>query len=178
MLRQPKPKILILENQMIIAADVALQLLKLGCDVVGIHTRADDLLKTIENNRPDIVLMNIKMQSAEGRIRAATIISKTFRIPVIFLSAHTGREIFKQVINAQPYAFITKPFDIKDLQRGLKNALDRMTTEGFWTENARSAPLKSIDNVPSDFTIKPFGKRGLPFGQKLKNQLNAWLISR
>lgn len=129
MLTRPAPKILILESQLIIAADVSLQLLKLGYDVIGINIHAGDTLENIENNRPDIVLMNIKMQDKEERIRTATIISKIFRIPVIFLSAHTDREIFKQVINAQPYAFIAKPFEIKDLQRGLETALDRMNIE-------------------------------------------------
>ena len=116
---------------MIIAADISLQLSKLGYDVIGINTQSENALKTIENNRPDIVLMNIKMQGNEGGIRLAKIIMKTFRIPVVFLSAHSNREVFKQVINAKPYAFITKPFEKKDLQKGLETALDRMNTEGF-----------------------------------------------
>lgn len=151
MLRQPTPKILILESQMIIAADVALQLLKLGCDVVGINTRSSDALKTIESSRPDIVLMNIKMGGNERRIRTARIISKIFRIPVIFLSAHTDREIFRQVINAQPYAFITKPFGIDDLQRGLETAIDRMNTEGSWKESTKHSSSKAINSVPFGF---------------------------
>ena len=136
----PTPKILIIESQLIIAADISLQLLKLGYDVIGINTRSSDALKTIESNRPDIVLMNIKMQGNEGRIRTATIISKIFRIPVIFLSAHTDRELFKPIINAQPYAFITKPFEKKDLQRGLQTALDRMNTKFL----ERKHPLRPI----------------------------------
>lgn len=160
----PVVKILIQESQMIIAADLALQLLKLGYEVIGINTRADDTLKAIKNNRPDIVLMNIKMQGNENRIRTAGIISKTFRIPVIFLSAHTDKETFKQVIHAQPYAFVTKPFERQDLQRGLKIAIDRMNAEGFWKESTRYTPLKAINNVPLGFIIKPFGQRGLPFG--------------
>ncbi len=150
----PVVKILILESQMIIAADVALQLLRLGYDVIGINARTEDALKAIKDKRPDIVLMNINIQGKERRIRTARILSKAFLIPVIFLSAHTDREIFKQVINAQPYAFITKPFDIKDLQRGLKTALDRMNREGWGEERIDS--LSGNKLVPHKKSVFPF----------------------
>ena len=129
--RQASPKILILESQLIIAMDVSLQLLKMGYDVIGINTQVTDTLKTIESNRPNLILMNIKRQDKEGHINFAKKIMKTFRLPVIFLSAHADRELFDQVINVQPYAFITKPFEAKDLKRGLQTALDRMQLEGF-----------------------------------------------
>ena len=132
MLRQATPKILILESQMIIAADVSLQFSKLGYDVIGINIRPEDALKTIQANRPDIVLINIDWQAIAGRLRTARIIRETFHIPVIFLSAHTDQELFKGMIAAQPYAFIAKPFDQKDLQRGVETALKRMAAEGLW----------------------------------------------
>jgi AmiR/NasT family two-component response regulator len=126
------PKVLLVESQMIIAADVSLQLSKLGYEVIGINICSADALKTIESNRPDIVLMNIQSKGVEERIEAASIILKNFHIPIVFLSAHTGKEIFEQVINTQAYAFITKPFETEDLQRGLQTALDRINTEGLW----------------------------------------------
>lgn len=126
------PKVLLLESQMIIAADVSLQLSKLGYEVIGINICSADALKTIESNRPDIVLMNIQSKGVEERIKAARIILKNFHIPIVFLSAHTGKEVFEQVINMQAYAFITKPFETEDLQRGLQTALDRINTEGLW----------------------------------------------
>ncbi len=164
MLRQSAIKILILESQMIIAADVSLQLSKLGYDVIGINIRAEDALKTIENKRPDIVLMNIKMQGSERRIRTARVILENYRIPVVFLSAHTDRELFKHVINAQPFAFITKPFERKDLQRGLKTALGRRNIEDFWKVNIRYSPAEVPTSEPPGSSDLPFGKRGLPFG--------------
>lgn len=125
-------KVLILESHMIIAADVSLQLSKLGYEVIGINIRSEDALKTIESNRPDIVLMNINIQGNERRISTASIISKRFGIPVVLLSAHTDSAVFKHLLDhIQPYAFITKPFDRESLHRGLKTALERMRTEGL-----------------------------------------------
>lgn len=129
MLTHLVPKILILESQMIIAADVLLQFSKLGYDVIGIISDLKHALKTIENNCPDIVLMNIEMQGKVDRLKMARIILKTFQIPVVFLTANSNKEIFKEVIDTQPYAFISKPFDKKDLKRGIETTLQRMAAE-------------------------------------------------
>ena len=128
----PAAKILILESQMIIAADISLQLSKLGYDVIGITTWSEVAMNTIKNNRPDIVLINIEWQATAAGLRAARIILETFQIPVIFLSANTDKELFKSIIDAQPYAFIAKPFEKNDLQRGVETALNRMVAEGLW----------------------------------------------
>ncbi len=120
---------------MIIAADISLQLSKLGYNVLGINTCPGDLFKTIKNKCPDIVLMNLKKQNTAQRLRTARTILKTFRTPVIFLSAYTSQDLFKKIIHVQPYAFITKPFELKDLRRGLKTALDRMDAEGYWDKS-------------------------------------------
>jgi len=74
---------------------------------------------------------------------------------------------FEEVIDTQPDTFTTKPFEIKDLQRGVETTLDRMNAEGFGEENIRYYSLKAINREPLEFKIKPFGKPGLPFGQQL-----------
>lgn len=165
MLGQSAIKILILETQMIIAADISLQLSKLGYNVIGINIRAEDALKTIENKRPDIVLMNLKTQGCEERIRTARIIRRNFRIPVVFISGHTDKELFRQIIDAQPFAFISKPFEINDLQRGLNTALDRISAEDIWKVNIGHSPAEAPSLEPSGFSHLPFGRRGRPFGQ-------------
>jgi DNA-binding LytR/AlgR family response regulator len=125
-------KILILESQMIIAADVSLQFSKLGYDVIGIHTRPEDAVKTIQTNRPDIVLMSIEMQGKAAGLKMARRILETYLIPVVFLSANTDKELFKEIVDTQPYAFITKPFDKESLKRGIETTLKRMAAEGLW----------------------------------------------
>ena len=135
MLTNLAPKILILESQMIIAADVSMQLSKLGYDVIGIISNLEDAIKTIENNRPDIVLMNIEMQGKVAGLKLSRIILKTYQIPIVFLTANSNKEIFKEVIDTQPYAFISKPFDNKDLKRGIETTLKRMVAEGLWVKS-------------------------------------------
>jgi CheY-like chemotaxis protein len=126
------PKILILEGRMIVAADISLQLSKLGYDVIGIHIKAEDALKTIQLNRPDIILMNLDTESSTGGLNTARDITETISIPMVFLSAHTDRALLQQLIHLNTYALITKPFEVKDLQRGLETTLGRMVAEGLW----------------------------------------------
>ena len=134
---RPAPKILILESQMIIAADVYLQFLKLGYEVIGINTCFEDALKTIERNRPDIVLMNIDLPGEATRLRAARILLESFQIPAVLLSTGIDMEMFEGLKAVQPYAVVTKPFDSQGLQSGIETALHRMAAEGLWRKKMK-----------------------------------------
>ena len=67
------------------------------------------------------------------------------------LFAHSDIELFKQVINAKPYAFITKTFEKKDLQRGIETALNRMKAEGLWKVSIKHSPEKAHNHKLSGF---------------------------
>lgn len=130
------PKILIIENEMIIAADMSVQFLKMGYEVIGIHMRAEDALKTIADDPPDIVLMDIGLKGKMDGITAAGIISDQYHIPIVFLSSGTDMPTFHRAMTIRPYAFISKPFLDEDLQRAIEHTLDRMEetlfVEGFY----------------------------------------------
>ena len=123
------PKILMVEDDMIIAADISMQLTKLGYEVVGINTRGEDALNTIENNRPDIVVMDIILTAKMNGIEAARIILEKFQVPVVFLTSNSDDATFQQALTAKPYAFISKPFQKSNLERTLKLALQRIAVE-------------------------------------------------
>jgi len=122
-------KILIVEDEMIIAADISIQLAKLGYEVTGINTKAEDAISIIENNPPDIVLMDIGLSGQMDGIQAAEYILKYFKIPVVFLTSNSDDATFQKVIVAQPYAYITKPFQEIDLQRAIELTQKRMVVE-------------------------------------------------
>ena len=123
------PKILMVEDDMIIAADISMQLTSFGYEVIGISTRAEDALITIESNRPDIILMDIVLTGKMNGIEAAQIILETFQIPVIFLTSNSDDATFQRAITAKPYAFITKPFQRSDLERTIKLTFQRIAVE-------------------------------------------------
>ena len=121
--------ILIVEDEMIIAADISIQLAQLGYEVTGINTKAEDAISTIENNPPDIVLMDINLAGRMNGIQAAEYILEYFKIPVIFLTSSTDEATFQKAVAAKPYAFITKPFQEIDLQRAIELTQKRMEVE-------------------------------------------------
>jgi DNA-binding LytR/AlgR family response regulator len=122
-------KILMVEDDMIIAADISMQLTKLGYEVIGINTRGEDALSTLEQTRPDIILMDIVLSGKMNGIKTALLILERFQIPVIFLTSNSDDATFQQAIKAKPYAFISKPFQKSDLERTLQLALQRITVE-------------------------------------------------
>jgi len=124
-----KPKILIVEDEMIIAADLSLQLTKLNYEVIGIQTRAEDALKTVEQNRPDLILMDINLAGEMDGIQASAQILKTSKVPVIFLTSNTDDASFQRAIETKPYAFLAKPFQKANLERGIELALKHIAKE-------------------------------------------------
>ena len=121
-----KPKILMVEDDMIIAADISMQLSKLGYDIIGISTHAEDALKVLETNRPDIILMDIILSGKMNGIDAALLILERHQIPVIFLTSNTDDATFSRALAAKPFAFIAKPFQAFDLERTLQMTLQRI----------------------------------------------------
>lgn len=136
------PKILMVEDDMIIAADISMQLSKLGYEIIGMNTRGEDALKMIELNRPDIILMDIVLTGKMNGIETSQHILDNFQIPVIFLTSNSDDATFQQAIKTKPYAFISKPFQKSDLERTLKLTLQRIKVE-----NETDLFIKPTDHV-------------------------------
>lgn len=128
-------KILIVEDDMIIAADLSMQLTKIGYDIIGINTKAEDALKTISDHRPDIIIMDIVLSGKMNGIEAAVNILHEYQIPVIFMTSNTDDATFQKALSAKPYAFIAKPFQKSELERTIKLSLQRAVLENETRNN-------------------------------------------
>jgi DNA-binding LytR/AlgR family response regulator len=122
-------KILIVEDEMIIAADISLMLEGIGYEITGITPRGEDALKSIESTPPDLVLMDIALKGALDGVETSRFIFERHQIPVIFLTANTDDGTFARAKTTRPYAFISKPFQPSDLQRAIELALARLAEE-------------------------------------------------
>ncbi|AWV96958.1 LytR/AlgR family response regulator transcription factor [Arcticibacterium luteifluviistationis] len=122
-------KILIVEDEMLIAANVSLELTSLGYEVIGIIPRGEEALLHIRENQPDILLLDINLKGNLDGIEVATEMQKEFDIPVVYLTANTDDAHFNRAKETRPYAFISKPFKKKDLQRALELTLTRLASE-------------------------------------------------
>jgi DNA-binding LytR/AlgR family response regulator len=124
-----KIKILIVEDEMIIGANIALQLTNLGYDVLGIIPRAEEVLIQIRQTLPDILLLDIYLKGDLDGIELAHVIQKEFKIPIIYLTANADDVHFNRAKITNPYAFISKPFKKLDLQHAIELTILRIQEE-------------------------------------------------
>ena len=122
-------KILIVEDEMIIAANMSLQLTALGYEVTGIMLKGEDALVHIKQNQPDIILLDIHLKGELTGIETAQIIQQDANIPVIYVTANADEAHFNEAKTTNPYAFISKPFKKLDLQRAIELTINRIQSE-------------------------------------------------
>jgi len=141
-------KVLIVEDEMIIGANISLQLSKLGYEVNGIVSRGEEALIHIKHNKPDIVLMDIQLKGDMDGIETAQRMQAEHDIPIIYLTANTDDKNFNRAKTTNPYAFISKPFKKLDLQHAIELTTDRiMNEQNGYLETPCSSPFVLKDSI-------------------------------
>ena len=139
-------KILVVEDEMIIGANISLQLTKLGYEVIGVIPRGEEALNYIKDNRPDIILMDIHLKGKLDGIETAQQIQKKYDTPIIYLTANADEAHFNRAKSTKPQAFISKPFKKLDLQRAIELTLSRI-------EEEKEAENGMVENAYSTFVL-------------------------
>lgn len=102
-------RILIVEDEFIIAKSISMILSKLGYNVIGIEAEALSAIEKVKNAAPDIILMDISLAGDMDGIEAAQYIKFHYNIPVIYLTAHVDKELTDRVKITEPYGYVLKP---------------------------------------------------------------------
>ncbi len=123
----PNTNILIVEDESIVAKDIQHSLKKLGYTVVGICSNGEDAIKTTEEKRPDLILMDIMLKGQMSGIETAEQIRVRFNIPVIYLTAYADESTLEKAKVTEPYGYIIKPFKEIDLHTNIEMALYKHT---------------------------------------------------
>jgi DNA-binding LytR/AlgR family response regulator len=118
-----KIKILIVEDESIVAKDIQFSLNKLGYTVCGIASNGDKALEIARLEDPDMVLMDIMLKGNKSGIDTALELKETLSLPVIFLSAYADEATLEKAKIAEPYGYIIKPFKEVDLQSTVEMAV-------------------------------------------------------
>jgi len=116
------PRILIVEDEAIVARDLHAQLELLGYQAVGIANNGSDAIALAGQLHPDLVLMDIKLGPGMDGIEAAMAIRRQYGLPVVFLSAYAADEVLQQAQLAEPYGYMLKPFTERELRIVLQMA--------------------------------------------------------
>ena len=112
-------KILVVEDEMLIGAKISMLLTNLGYQVTGILPRGEDAIVQVEENKPDIIVLDINLKGKIDGIETAAILQRK-NIPVIYLTANADEATFNRAKLTRPTAFISKPFKQLDLQRAVE----------------------------------------------------------
>ena len=148
-------RILIVEDEHIVAMGIKRMLKSLGYTPVGIASSGEDAISKAESTFPDLVLMDIMLKGDMNGIEAVKEIKARFDVPVVYLTACSDSKIVEHAWKTRPLGYIVKPFDEKDLQKGIDVALRRHRME-------KSELEKSSDKVEkgSEKSEKCFEKCG------------------
>lgn len=119
----PKPRILIVEDESIIAMDIAMQLCNLGYEPLGPARTGEQAIEMVERLRPQLVLMDINLATQMDGITVAQKIRTQFDIPCLFLSAFTGEDIQARAKLTDPAGYLAKPFTELELRTVMAAAL-------------------------------------------------------
>jgi signal transduction histidine kinase len=142
-------KILVVEDEWIIALDIKLRLEQLGYIVPGIAQNSDAALKVVAESQPDLILMDIHLQGETDGIETANQIREQFHLPIIFLTAYADEVTLSRAVSVHPFGYIIKPFKDEDLNTAIQIALANHKAELLMQQAIEKE--KEINELRSQF---------------------------
>ena len=152
-----KPRILVVEDEMLVARDILEQLVQLGYEPIGQTNRGEDALQLAEQWRPDLVLMDIQLAGAMDGISAAQALRAALNLPVVFLTAFDADDILARAKLAEPYGYLLKPFSERELCTVLEMALYKCKAEARLRESAAHTQAILDNMIDGVITINAQG---------------------
>ncbi len=118
-----KVKILIVEDDNLISWEIKDRLENLGYEVPAVFISGDDTLSALELIKPDLILMDIRIEGMMDGIETAQRIRERYEIPIIYLTAHSDKSTLERAKITEPYAYLLKPFHERDLHTSIEMTL-------------------------------------------------------
>jgi len=118
----PKKKILIVEDENIVAMDIRKMLLESGYEITSMISSGEEAIINVRENKPDLILMDIVLKGKMTGIDASRIISQYFDIPIIYLTALSSDDSLLEARSRESYGFLFKPFSANELNIAIEMA--------------------------------------------------------
>lgn len=142
-------QILVVEDESITAKAIQKRLTSMGYAVPTVTASGEDAIKKVATTRPDLVLMDIVLKGAMDGVEAADYIRAHFRIPVVYLTAYADERTLERAKLSEPFGYILKPFEEKELYTTIEMALykHQMERKLLASERWLATTLKSIGDA-------------------------------
>ena len=124
-----KTPILIVEDETIVAEDLAAKLRRLNYEIVGIAAEGEEAVEMAGRLHPHLILMDVRLQGTLDGIAAAQAIHAEHDIPIIYLTAHSDTDTLSRAKETGPFGYILKPFEERDLATQIELALYKHEAE-------------------------------------------------
>lgn len=122
-------RVLIVEDEAIVAMDIADRLAAMGYELAGRAASGSLALELAGSVKPDLVLMDIRLQGSMDGVAAAEEIRRHLRVPVIFLTAYSEEATLSRAKRAEPFGYLLKPFDDRELRSAIEIAIYKHRSE-------------------------------------------------
>src|ERR1700751_220691 len=135
-----KKRILIVEDEALTVLALKHELAELGYEIAGDANTAADALRGAEDNRADLVLMDIQLDGGISGVAASAAIRGHLDIPVVFLTAHASAETLARAVESGAFGYLLKPYTAPELKAAIDIALHKHKTESAM-RGALSSPV-------------------------------------
>jgi PAS domain S-box-containing protein len=165
-------RILIVEDERLVSRDVESRLTRFGYSVVGSTALGEEAIRLTEELRPDLVLMDIRLEGAVDGVAAAQAIHERFRVPVVYLTAYADDETLARARVTEPFGYILKPFEERELRTAVEMAVYKHQAECRLRESEHrwAVTLASI----GDAVIATDAQGRVRFLNPVAEQLTGW----
>jgi len=134
----PQASVFIVEDELIEAQDISQTLIDQGYSVAGIARTGELALEALIKKHPNLVLMDMHLAGTMDGVDTAERIRALYKIPVIFLTAYSDETLLERAKITEPYGYVLKPFDERELHSAIEMALYKHRTEEQAQENERT----------------------------------------
>jgi len=170
-----KEKILIVEDEMIVGKDIEYTIENLGYVSCGLVSQWNQAIESVKNTSPTLILMDIMIGEDKDGIELGKYIWENYKIPIVFVSAYTDKTTIKRAKRANPFGYLRKPFDEKELYLAIEIA--RYKNKKFHKERTEKEWIELTIGVIEHGIITINNKREIVFHNNAIQNLTG-LLSR
>jgi PAS domain S-box-containing protein len=149
MTKKSSNKIMVVEDEAVIALRLQQMLTKMGYDVTDMAHTGEEAIEKVRSQQPDLILMDIMIPGKLDGIEVAEILKEELDIPAIFLTAYSDKNIIERAKKVEPYGYIVKPFQDREIKAAIEVALYKKEMEKALQESRKR--FRNLTEVTSDW---------------------------
>ncbi len=165
-------KILVVEDESIVAKDIQNRLKKIGYDVLAVACSGEEAINKAAETSPDLVLMDIRIKGDMDGVEAAGQIYTRFNVPVIYLTAYADADTLERAKITEPVGYLLKPFKERELYTTIETGLSKHRIERKLKESEKW--LATVLNSIGDAVIASNAKGCVIFMNPIAEALTGW----